>query len=215
MAALHSMWHVPDQGSNLYPVRWKHRVLTIGRPGTSHHCLFRAAPKQGCNTGLCQPIMQVSETGRGEIPWVCGCGLGKRQQCHQSRCSGNLQAQSCRRAFFPLYSGISLCASNFMDQMTLNAWRTIQMTVCGLQVKVQPACHEGGGAGRTRAHPIPASAPYWLHLPKRQRAHWCVYMSQPLGSPCRMKTRNSLVGLWWQPLRWPPLISTPWNSPPV
>lgn len=44
------------------------------------------------------------------------------------------------------------------------------MTVCGLQVKVQPACHEGAGAGSTRAHPIPASAPHWLHLPKRQES---------------------------------------------
>lgn len=44
------------------------------------------------------------------------------------------------------------------------------MIVCGLQVKVQPACHEGAGAGSTRAHPIPASAPHWLHPPKRQES---------------------------------------------
>ena len=32
------MWDLsfPNQGSNLYPLQWKHRVVTTGPPGKSH-----------------------------------------------------------------------------------------------------------------------------------------------------------------------------------
>lgn len=86
------------------------------------------------------------------------------------------------------------------------------MTVCGLQVKVQPACHEGAGAGSTRAHPIPASAPHWLHLPKRQESP--LMSTEPASGVSVQDEEDKFTG-WavMQPLRWPhlplPLEFTP------
>ena len=32
---------IPDQGLNLCPLHWEHRVLTTGSPGKSHQCLLK------------------------------------------------------------------------------------------------------------------------------------------------------------------------------
>ena len=42
----HGMWDLgfPDQGSNLYPLNWKHRILTTRPSGKSPEPVFLASP---------------------------------------------------------------------------------------------------------------------------------------------------------------------------
>ena len=62
LAAPHSMWNFPNQGSNPYPLQWKRRVLTAGPPGKSLQHSWIAKNRYG---------EQISDC------WGFGIGVGR------------------------------------------------------------------------------------------------------------------------------------------
>ena len=61
----------PDQGSNLHPLHWKHRVLITGRPGKSPSSLF--SNQFGFRVSARREDVGLSEvTGlRGKSGYLC------------------------------------------------------------------------------------------------------------------------------------------------
>ena len=191
MAALHSMWHVPDQESNLCRMRWKHRVLTVrcqGRPTT----FSEAHPSKAVTLACASLLHRCQRLDVGESP-KCGVAWGRGDSATKAGAPGIFRP-------IPVDTLAFLCTVGCLcvHPILWIRWRSTHegqfrwlwplsegaaSLLWGSWNKKYPSSPHP-----CRCSPQAASA--------QETAHCCIYMSQPLGSPCRMKRRNSLVGLW-------------------